>query len=293
MEELITVVMSAYNVQDTVEKAINSVLMQSYENLELIVVDDASTDNTKELIQKLVEKDSRVHLVEKAANEGAGMARRSGIEARSKDSRYLCFLDADDWLDKDYLETLYMAAKEYNADIVSGGLRYIDGDKVVEEKPAETVYLDHGGRGLQWVDANNPHAVYFRFLNLALMRSSLWNRVTYSGRRFLEDTPTMVKILYYANSRVMLPYVGYNYVQNSTSLCHTTNPKKRLVYTILSAAESTTFYKRHDEDAGDFLRTAFTYLKDLKNQGISEEERQKYKDELAEIAVFLLDNLKW
>jgi len=267
--------------------------MQSYGNLELVVVDDASTDNTKEIVQKLVEEDFRVHLVEKTVNEGAGMARRSGIEARSKDSKYLCFLDADDWLDKDYLETLYKAAKEYNADVVSSGLRYIDKEKVVEERPKETVYLDHGGRELQWVDANNPNAVYFRFLNLALIRSSLWNRVVYSGRRFLEDTPTMVKILYYANSRVMIPYTGYNYVQNPNSLCHQTDPKKRLIYTILSAAESTTFYKRHDEKAGDFLITAFTYLKNLKNQGISEEERQKYKDELSEIAVFLLENLKW
>lgn len=291
-DELITVVMSAYNAETTIERAIRSVLKQTYKNFELIIVDDASTDATRAMIEKVLVKDKRVRLVSKKENEGAGLARRNGIKARSENSRYLCFLDADDYLDKSYLETLYTAAKQYNADIVSAGMNLINGSQTAQEMPPKVFYMENDGHGMQWVDEKNPTAVYFRFLNLALLRSSLWQRVEYSARRFLEDTPTMVKLLYYANSRVMIPYAGYNYVQNPQSLCHTTNETKRLVYTILSAAESTEFYQQHGADATTFRSATFQLLKQLKDKGLSKEERQTYQSELAEIAVYLINSIQ-
>lgn len=127
-KDLITIVMSAYNAQTTIERAIDSIEKQTYKNWELIVVDDASNGDTAEKVGKYV-SDSRIHLYSKKENKGAGMARRFGVEHRSEDSKYLCFIDSDDEVFDDYLQTLHNAAKKYDAEVVTCGFTSVDGEK--------------------------------------------------------------------------------------------------------------------------------------------------------------------
>lgn len=289
-QDLITVVMSAYNAESTIEKAINSVLSQTYPHWELVIVNDASTDNTRQIAERFANEDKRVRLVNKDVNGGAGLARRTGIEARGQESEYLCFLDSDDSLNEDCLETLHTAAIRSNADIVSAGMKMIEADgSVREECPSKEVFVEGD---TFYIDESNPNAIYPRFMNLCLMRSSLWDDVTYSSRRFLEDTPTFVKILYYASSRLMLPYAGYNYVQTDGSLCHQTDMKKRLIYTVLSSIESCLFFKgRETRLYGNFIKSLFLNFRQLKDLGLNEDDRKKYRDELSEIALYFIENI--
>ena len=95
----ISVIMPAYNAQRTIETAINSVLCQTYNNLELIVVDDASTDNTSEIVKKLCQKDNRIKLVSLPENKGVANARNVGVKEAKNE--LIAFLDSDDcWKDE-------------------------------------------------------------------------------------------------------------------------------------------------------------------------------------------------
>lgn len=104
MSELISVIMPAYNVGTYIGKSIESVLQQTYQNIEFIIVNDGSTDNTKDVIAYYQQKDSRIVYIEQA-NQGVSAARNAGIKAAN--GKYISFLDGDDlWLDT-ALEKMY------------------------------------------------------------------------------------------------------------------------------------------------------------------------------------------
>lgn len=94
---LVSVIIPAFNRADTIERAINSVLYQTYEDLELIVVDDASSDHTNDIINELKSKDPRIIYIKHTKNMGAAVARNTGI--KNHKGEYIAFLDSDDlWL---------------------------------------------------------------------------------------------------------------------------------------------------------------------------------------------------
>lgn len=95
--ELVSIIMPAYNAEKYIEEAIESVIKQTYENWELLIVDDGSADSTVALVQKFVAKDSRIKLIHLSKNCGVANARNVAIE--NAQGRYLAFLDSDDlWL---------------------------------------------------------------------------------------------------------------------------------------------------------------------------------------------------
>lgn len=103
LNDLVTVIVAIYNAEQNLEKCIESVLGQSYKNIELILVNDGSTDNSLEICEKFLDIDSRVRIVDKE-NEGVSVSRNIGlIKAKGK---YCCFLDADDWIEKKHVEGL-------------------------------------------------------------------------------------------------------------------------------------------------------------------------------------------
>lgn len=122
-----SVVMPVYNVEKCLETAANSVLLQSFSDFELILVDDCSPDKSGEICDKLKEKDERIKVIHKEKNGGLGYARNTGI--RESLGQYILFMDSDDIIEKETLNILYGYINESNADIYAFGLvqDYIDG----------------------------------------------------------------------------------------------------------------------------------------------------------------------
>ena len=117
-QPLISVIIPVYNVEKYLSKCIESVINQTYKNLEIILVDDGSTDSSPRICDKYAELDHRIKVIHKI-NEGPGIARNYGIELSSGD--YLGFVDSDDWIETQMLEILIDTAKERNAQIAVCG----------------------------------------------------------------------------------------------------------------------------------------------------------------------------
>lgn len=102
MKELVSIITPSYNSEKFISKTINSVLLQTYTNWELIIVDDVSPDNANNIIEEYVKKDNRIKLIKLENNSGAALARNKAIEEAK--GRFIAFLDADDCWKKDKLE---------------------------------------------------------------------------------------------------------------------------------------------------------------------------------------------
>ena len=116
-QELISVIIPVYNVEQYLAECVNSVCRQTYQNLEIILVNDGSTDASGQICQELADKDERIRLIHQG-NQGLSGARNTGIEHSSAD--YLIFVDSDDWLPEQHVARLYEKLKEYDADIAIG-----------------------------------------------------------------------------------------------------------------------------------------------------------------------------
>jgi len=122
VNELISVIVPIYNAEKYLEQCVNSILSQTYRELEVLLIDDGSTDNSSNICDKFVELDNRVKVIHKK-NAGAVPARKMGLSQAK--GTYVTFVDADDWLESDMYEKMYTAIVEEDVDIVMCG-RYED-----------------------------------------------------------------------------------------------------------------------------------------------------------------------
>lgn len=112
----ISIIVPVYNVAKYIDQSLKSICEQTYKNLEIILVDDGSTDESYECCKKWRECDSRI-IVFQQKNAGASAARNKGIELST--GEYIMFMDGDDWIEADMLECLYTLAKKYDADVAN------------------------------------------------------------------------------------------------------------------------------------------------------------------------------
>ena len=126
----ISVIVPVYNVEKYLERCVNSLRNQTIEDIEIILVDDSSTDSSPLLCDEMAEKDFRVKVIHKA-NEGAGKARNAALKIAS--GEYIGFADSDDYVEPDMFATLYKKAVAYNSDLVMSGVLFVDGNMFSEK----------------------------------------------------------------------------------------------------------------------------------------------------------------
>ena len=114
MSDLISIIVPVYNVEKYLSRCVESLIAQTYREIEIILVDDGSKDNSGKLSDEWVKKDSRIQVVHKK-NGGLASARNAGLQ--HVNGQYICFVDSDDWVHEQYVEMQYNALKKYHADI--------------------------------------------------------------------------------------------------------------------------------------------------------------------------------
>ena len=116
MNKKVSVIVPVFNAEKYLPRSLNSIINQTYKNLEIIVIDDASTDNSKELIKKFASLDDRIRPFYSEVNNGVSRSRNIGLKSFSGD--YVFFMDADDYIEKDAIKMMVETSEKYDADIV-------------------------------------------------------------------------------------------------------------------------------------------------------------------------------
>ncbi|MHA5065628.1 glycosyltransferase family 2 protein [Cetobacterium somerae] len=130
-KELVSIITPAYNAERFIGETIESVLSQTYQNWEMLIIDDGSKDNTEKIVKNYIEKDNRISLI-KQKNAGSGAARNNGIERAV--GNYICLLDADDTWNNNFLQEQIRLIKEKDATLVFSSHSRIDenGKKILK-----------------------------------------------------------------------------------------------------------------------------------------------------------------
>lgn len=218
---VISVIVSVYNLEDKIRHCLDSLINQTMSDFEVICINDCSIDNSLNVLREYSEKHPFIRIIDNEMNVGAGLSRHYGIKAAQGD--YITFVDGDDTVEPDYLETLYSAAIEHNADLVSSGINKVkNGEIFLKEQKAVGVYY-----GTDKMNVETHPCIYLlgRLINIRL-----FDNFDYSPMRYIEDTPVLIKLLYYANKSVVLDYYGYNYQYNEASLTNTSSYEKHFYY---------------------------------------------------------------
>ena len=113
--DLISVIVPIYNAADSLERCIDSIMKQNYSNIEIILIDDCSTDKSLEICKKFSKMDKRINITKNENNMGVSQTRNKGIDISKGD--YICFVDSDDYINDNYVEILYNNIKKYNVDL--------------------------------------------------------------------------------------------------------------------------------------------------------------------------------
>ena len=204
----ISVIVPVYNVAPYLARCLDSLVAQTLSDIEIICIDDKSTDNSLEILRKYGNKYPQIHVIALDKNSGVATARNAGIDAAR--GEYLGFVDSDDYVDTDFYEKLYAAAKKENADMARGNVKIVQYDGSVLKDYNEIKNIERDGKwyfSWQWW--------------CAIYRTRMIND---NNIRFLtditngEDTVFLTTCVSRSNSLVSCPGVFYNYIRREGSL---------------------------------------------------------------------------
>ena len=212
MEEKISVIVPVYNVEAYLERCVESILKQTYSNLEILLVNDGSTDKSGELCDQLALRDQRIRVIHKE-NGGLSDARNRGIDEASSD--LIGFIDSDDYIDKDMYETLYRHLRESNSDLSMCG--HYDVFHQIPEKQVSEIKT--------W-ELSSEEAIKMvmeaKILSVTavnkLYKKELFNHLRFEVGKIAEDAFIMIRLLDQCQKVVATNEKKYYYVHRENSI---------------------------------------------------------------------------
>lgn len=240
---LLSVVVPVYNSQDTLKRCLDSILGQKHEDIEVIIVDDGSTDDSRKICEYYKENDNRI-IYKYKKNEGPGIARKFGIELSR--GAYITFVDSDDYVDSNIYKVMIEEIVNTNADIVQCGYKKIfDSNDYVETfKLVEST-----------IEGSNECAEFFA--KQENVTNYMWNKVyrkyIFKGVVFpplyaSEDRCVLTQLYSNAKKAINISQSYYNYVMTPDSLCRKPITNKRKLDKIEAARFIINFYKDRHPD---------------------------------------------
>lgn len=210
--QTISVIIPVYNAANYVGRCIDSVQAQTYNNWQMILVDDGSKDNSLEICQKYADVDNRISVIHQE-NAGPGIARNTGIAKAS--GNYVVFIDSDDYIEKDY----FLLLSKHYEDVVFINVRDVDEDgRVLKEDfmaknkklSIETILRRQMTGKIDWGGVRKA-------LKINILRD---NYVKYTKHKIGEEALYSFQVLWYAKSVAFIDKPLYNYVQRGDSQSH-------------------------------------------------------------------------
>lgn len=220
----ISVIVPVYKAEQYLKRCVKSILEQTYQDFELILVDDGSPDNSPSLCDEWAKNDNRINVIHKE-NGGASSARNAGLKEAT--GNWIAFADSDDWLDKAALKTLYDLANQYNVPMAIGGMRavqeYTDAQAATKQDAVVLSHADLMSRFFRLNGEPDTHSVCG-----AIIRRDILEGYHFIEGKMNED----VEACYYlARKCEAAVYIGaplYNYFKNVDGVTNSGFSKKKL-----------------------------------------------------------------
>lgn len=214
MDDLISVIVPIYKVEKYLKKCVESILEQTYSNLDIILVDDGSPDNCGDIIEEFRKKNERIRTIHQK-NGGLSDARNSGIKIAK--GKYIVCIDSDDWIEKNMIEVLYKDIINTNSDIsVCEFVEEDDLQNILSTKKYNNEIIEFSSKealkSLIKQDILTNHAWN------KLYKASLFEGIEYPKGQLMEDVSTTYKLFEKANKIVYQNTSLYHYIQRGTSI---------------------------------------------------------------------------
>ena len=274
MNEKISIIIPAYNASKYITRTLDSICNQIYKNLEIIVVDDGSSDNTLEICKEQSEKDNRIKVYHKD-NEGVTLARDMGISMAK--GELIGFIDADDTIDPKMYECLYNNLVKYDADISHCGY------KTIKENGEENLFY---GTGKLIIQSNTDGIIDLikgeiiePSLCIKLFRKELFDNLDYDKTMKINEDYVMNLLLFKKSRKSVFvdePY--YHYYQNENS-GSSKNTEEYFYIDMIKAVDLTLSLFENDKVIGPYAeRRWFSILSTMyRNQGLMKNIEFDYK----------------
>lgn len=214
----ISIIVPVYNTKEYISTCIDSLLAQSYENIEIVLIDDCSTDGSSHIAQSYADEFPKIcKYFRNKKNLGVSASRNLGLKYCT--GMWVAFVDSDDWIDKNYINVLLNIALEQNADLVISGCLYAwEGGKL--ERVPDPPFPENCSVG--------DYVAYTRIgMNGKLIKKRLFtfhNILFPQGISRLEELSVVVPLLTYAEQIKFVTYSGYYYRQHSVSASNQNSP---------------------------------------------------------------------
>lgn len=205
---LITVAVTCYNIKDYLPRAVESVCNQSYKNLEILLVDDGSTDGSEKICDEYAKKDSRIRVIHKK-NGGPSEARNVAIEEAKGD--YIAFVDGDDWIDDGMYENMYLALKKADADLAVCSYKQVSANHVLDTSTDAILYFEKDEALESFIKEEEEVQIQNAAWN-KLFKKELLSELRFPVGKLYEEIVFTTKLLHMAKRVVYLNQGYYNYV---------------------------------------------------------------------------------
>ncbi|MCL1845527.1 MAG: glycosyltransferase [Defluviitaleaceae bacterium] len=217
----ISVIVPIYNIEDYVEKCVESILAQTHAELEIILINDGSTDRSGEICNEFARRDKRVRVIHKE-NGGLSSARNAGLDAAV--GEFIGFVDGDDFIAPNFFETLLLLMKEHDADVSMCSFNKVRNGVATPKltpDPVPQIYPRLEAMRLLLLDKEIESYVWNK-----LYRAELFTGVRFPLGMIFEDVCVMYKIFGKIDRLVYAKIPNYNYVFRETSILNKANYKK-------------------------------------------------------------------
>jgi glycosyltransferase involved in cell wall biosynthesis len=269
----ISVVIPCYNSEKFVDKAIDSVLRQSLNEIEIILVNDGSNDKTSIILQQYKMEDNRIEVVSHGKNQGLGAARNSGMAVAS--GEYIFFLDSDDYLHPNFLESLYDKALQENLDILQAQF-IIHTNENKEIYPKDLIPFLQPVNGIQYYNEGifvEPKACGKLWKNSFIKE----NNLQFSNGYF-EDMLMVHKAFFLAKriNNIILP--GYHYIIRKESISQSLNKKHIVDYQkVIEELQAVFIYENITKKSSSFPASFGLYVVKLCKMAHQINDEQIYR----------------
>ncbi|ARE45062.1 hypothetical protein A3778_13600 [Lacticaseibacillus paracasei] len=229
-EPLISIIVPVFNVKNYLVKCLHSIINQSYSNIEVLAIDDGSTDGSAEICDQFSELDQRVITLHQT-NKGVSAARNLGVQKSS--GSFIMFVDSDDWVSQDIVQTLLHTLRIENADIVACESYHVRGNK--KDRPNESGKVFSLDR-FEALDLLIKDRAFRSRLWGRLYKVDVWKNVFFPEGETYEDVSTLYRTYLNANHFSFLEKALYYYNQREGSIVHPDDYKS--LFSLLNARRS-------------------------------------------------------